>query len=71
MSAIDPSAEPEQVIAELKRRRRLSVMVALGGIAVGLGTLLTATWAMYTKDPGRELSTDRSALQPQGSEPRR
>lgn len=64
MSAVDSRAEPEEMIASLKRRRQLTVVFALAGIAVGLATLFAATGAMYTKDPVRELQIERAALKP-------
>lgn len=64
MAAVDSRAEPEQMIATLKRRRQLTVVVALAGIVVGLATLFAATGAMYAKDPMRDLQIERSALKP-------
>lgn len=64
MSEVDSRAEPEQMIASLKRRRQLTVVFALAGIVVGLATLFAATGAMYAKDPVRELQVERAALKP-------
>jgi hypothetical protein len=63
MSALD-SAEPEQMIAALKRRRQLTLVFVLAGIVVGLGCLFAAAGAMYAKDPVRELQTEKAALEP-------
>ena len=59
MSAVDSrvasDAQPEQMIDALNRRRQLTLVLALFGVAVGLGSLFLAAGAMYTKDPVREL----------------
>lgn len=65
MADMESSADPEQMIASLQRKRHLAVMIALMGIAVVLGCLFTATGAMYAKDPIRELQTEKAALTPQ------
>ena len=64
MSVVDSGAEPEQMIATLKRRRQLTVVFALAGIVVALGCLFAATGAMYAHDPLRELQIERAALKP-------
>jgi hypothetical protein len=64
MSVVDLRAEPEQMIAALRRRRKFTLAFALAGIALGLACLFVATGAMYAKDPARELQIERSALQP-------
>lgn len=65
-----PALEPEQMIAGLRRKRQLTMMLALLGILVVLGCLFTATGAMYAEDPMRELQTDKAALQPAVGETR-
>lgn len=60
---VDSSAEPEQMIAELRSKRSLRLMLALGGIVVALGVLFSAAGAMYSKDPVRELQTEKAALE--------
>jgi len=63
-SRVVPEIPPEQMILALNRRRHITLVVALLGIAVGLGTLFLAAGAMYTKDPVRELQVEGAALQP-------
>jgi hypothetical protein len=60
---VDTSAEPEQMIAALRTKRTLMMLLALGGIAVVLGVLFSATGAMYAKDPIRDLQTEKAALE--------
>jgi hypothetical protein len=67
MPDMDSSADPEQLIAALKRKRQVAMLCALAGIAVVLGCLFTAAGAMYAKDPMRELQTEKAALQPASS----
>jgi hypothetical protein len=62
---VDPSAEPEQMIASLRTKRHLMMLVALGGIIVALGVLFSAAGAMYAKDPARDLQTEKAALEPE------
>ena len=69
MAEFDASAEPEQMIRSLRRKRNMMVALALAGIVVVLGVLFTATGAMYTKDPIRELQTEKAALEPPSSKP--
>ena len=69
MSAVDSSAAPEEMIIALRRKRMLMMFLALAGILVALGGLLTATSAMYAKDPIRELQTEMAALEPAPSAP--
>ena len=64
MSKIDSSAAPEEMIASMKRKRTLTMLVAVGGIALALALLFSATGAMYAKDPIRELQTEKAALTP-------
>jgi hypothetical protein len=64
MSKVDSSAAPEELIASLKRKRVLTMWFAVGGIAVALAVLLSATGAMYADDPVRELQTETPALTP-------
>lgn len=64
MSKIDSSAAPEEMIASLKRKRMVAMFVAVGGIVVALAVLFSATGAMYSKDPVRELQTEKAALTP-------
>jgi hypothetical protein len=64
MSAVDSSADPEEMIIALRRKRMLMMFLALAGIFVVLGCLFTATTAMYAKDPVRELQTEKAALEP-------
>jgi hypothetical protein len=60
---LDSSAEPEQMIAAMRTKRTLMMLLALGGIAVVLSVLFGATGAMYAKDPIRELQTEKAALE--------
>jgi hypothetical protein len=64
MSKVDSSAAPEELIASLKRKRLLTMWFAVGGIAVALAALFSATGAMYADDPVRELQTETPALTP-------
>jgi hypothetical protein len=52
------------MIASLRSKRHLMLLVALGGIAVALGVLFSAAGAMYASDPVRELQTEKAALEP-------
>jgi hypothetical protein len=60
---LDSSAEPEQMIAAMRTKRTLMMLLALCGIAAVLGVLFSATGAMYAKDPIRELQTEKAALE--------
>jgi hypothetical protein len=60
---VDSSAEPEQMIAALRSKRRLTLLLALGGIAVAIAVLFSAAGAMYAKDPIRDLQTEKAALE--------
>ncbi len=60
---VDSSAEPEQLIASLRAKRHLMLLLALGGILVALALLFSAAGAMYSKDPVRELQTEKAALE--------
>jgi hypothetical protein len=64
MSEVDSSAAPEELIASLKRKRRLKMSFAIGGVVVALAVLFTATGAMYADDPVRDLETETPALTP-------
>jgi hypothetical protein len=64
MSEVDSSAAPEELIASLKRKRMMALLLAVGGIVVALAVLFSATGAMYAKDPARELQTEKGALTP-------
>ena len=64
MSEVDSSAAPEEMIANMKRKRVYATWVAVGGIAVALAVLFSATAAMFSKDPLRELQTEKAALTP-------
>ncbi|HTV21907.1 MAG TPA: hypothetical protein VMG12_24625 [Polyangiaceae bacterium] len=64
MSEIDSSAAPEEMIASMKRKRMFAMLFAVGGIALALAVLFSATGAMYAKDPVRELQTEKAALTP-------
>lgn len=48
---VEPEAMPEAMIAELHRKRRIKLLAAVGGLAVGLGALLFAAAAMYNDEP--------------------
>ena len=51
MDAMDGQALPEQLIAELNRRRHWKMAGALGGLVLALGVLFFAAMAMYSTDP--------------------
>ncbi len=51
MNAMDGQALPEQLIAELNRRRQWTRLGALGGLVLALGVLFFAAMAMYSTDP--------------------
>lgn len=55
MHAIDAQAVPEQLIAELNRRRHWKMFAAISGLILALGALLAATLAMYSDEPGSSL----------------
>jgi hypothetical protein len=52
MHAIDAQAPPEQLIAELNRRRQWKMFAAIGGLVIALGTLFAAALAMYSEEVG-------------------
>lgn len=52
MHAIDAQAPPEQLIAELNRRRQWKRLGAIGGVVIALGALFAAALAMYSEDVG-------------------
>ena len=62
MDAMDGQALPEQLIAELNRRRNWKVAGALGGVVVALGALFLIATAMNSKDP---LAEDQQRMVPQ------
>jgi len=64
MDAMD--APPEQLIAEMNRRRQWKVLGALGGLVVALGALFAAALAMYSDDPTelRPTTAQPAALKP-------
>jgi hypothetical protein len=64
MSEVDSSAAPEELIANMTRKRRLTTLFAVGGIVVALAVLFSATGAMYAKNPARDLQTEKAALTP-------
>jgi ABC-type spermidine/putrescine transport system permease subunit I len=69
MDAMDAQALPEQLIAELNRRRNWKLAGALGGLVLALGVLFFAAMAMYSTDPLAEdrqhqLEQKQQALQP-------
>jgi hypothetical protein len=47
----------------------MMVAFALGGVAITLGVLFTATGAMYAQDPVRDLQTEKAALEPLSDRP--
>lgn len=69
MSAMDGQALPEQLIAELNRRRNWKMAGALGGLVLAFGALFFAAMAMYSTDPIAEdqqrlPQQEQRALQP-------
>jgi len=64
MPDVDSSADPEQLMAALKRKRQVAMACALGGVAVALGCLFGAAGAMYAKNPVRDIQTEKAALEP-------
>ena len=72
MNASDAQAPPEQLIAELNRRRNLKLWGALGGLVVALGALFAAALLMYSDDPTEGLqptTLQPAALQPAANQP--
>jgi hypothetical protein len=51
MHAMDAQALPEQLIAELNRRRHWKMFGAIAGLVVALGVLFAAALAMYSEQP--------------------
>ena len=47
----DAYAQPEQLIAELNRRRHWKLFGAVGGLILALGVLFSAALAMYSEHP--------------------
>lgn len=65
MDAMNGQALPEQLIAELNRRRQWKMAGALGGLVLALGALFFTAMAMYSADPlAEDLQQQRRALQP-------
>lgn len=70
MNAMDGQALPEQLIAELNRRRQWTRLGALGGLVLALGVLFFAAMAMYSTDPiaeeqqRQQTEQTQQALQP-------
>ena len=62
MHAIDAQAMPEQLIAELNRRRHWKVFAAIGGLILALGALVAAAIAMYSEDPAASLLSPPAAV---------
>jgi len=49
---MDAEAPPEQLIAEMNRRRHWKMLGAIGGLVIALGALFAAALAMYSEDVG-------------------
>lgn len=69
MDAMDGQVLPEQLIAQLNRRRYWKLAGALGGLVVVLGVLFFTAMAMYSSDPlaedqQRHPQQRQQALQP-------
>lgn len=64
MDAMD--AQPEQLVAEMNRRRQQKMFGALGALLLGLGALFAAALAMYADDPAELAPT---TLPPQALQP--
>jgi hypothetical protein len=62
MHAIDAQAVPEQLIAELNRRRHWKMFAAISGLILALGALLAATLAMYSDEPGSSLQPPAAGM---------
>ncbi|HEU4579783.1 MAG TPA: hypothetical protein VFS67_16100 [Polyangiaceae bacterium] len=62
MHAIDAQAVPEQLIAELNRRRHWKMFGAIAGIVVALAALFAATMAMYSDKPGSSLQPPPASI---------
>ena len=62
MHAIDAQAVPEQLIAELNRRRHWKMFAAITGLILALGALLAATLAMYSDDPTSSLQSPPASV---------
>lgn len=62
MHAIDAQAVPEQLIAELNRRRHWKMFAAISGLILALGALLAATMAMYSDEPGSSLPSPAASV---------
>ena len=54
MQGIDAHA-PEELIAEMNRRRHWKVLAALGGLVLALGVLFGAALVMYSEDPAADV----------------
>ena len=62
MLAIDAQAVPEQLIAELHRRRHWKMFAAISGLILALGALFAAALAMYSEQPGSSLQPAPAAV---------
>ena len=62
MLAIDAQAVPEQLIAELNRRRHWKMFAAISGLILALGALFAAALAMYSEQPGSSLQPAPAAV---------
>jgi hypothetical protein len=63
MHAIDAQAVPEQLIAELNRRRHWKMVGALSALVLALAALFAATMAMYSDDPASSLQQPASVAE--------
>jgi hypothetical protein len=67
MHVPDAQAMPEQLIADMNRRRNLKLAGALGGLVLALGALFAAALLMYSDDPTEGLQP--TTLQPAALQP--
>jgi hypothetical protein len=62
MYALDEQAPPEQLIAELHRRRHWKMFGAIAGVVIALGALFGAALAMYSEEVGGGLPPPAATL---------
>ena len=60
MHAIDAQAPPEQLMAELNRRRHWKMLGAIGGLVLAVGVAFAIALAIYSDDPAASSSPSMS-----------
>ena len=61
MHTIDAQAPPEQLMAELNRRRHWKMLGAIGGLVLAVGAAFAIALAIYSDDPAASSSSPSSS----------